>query len=459
MTRLDQQLTVEQTGRTVSLSVPCPDVTLLQFLSLAEGESRFYWENDRDEVAFAGVGTAIELIAWGADRFEKIQQQATQLFDELTMLSDTDERTFPRLFGGFSFNNDFTPDNTWSIYAPAYFILPHYQLVNIYGDMWLTINAQIPHEEDPQQLLEDLRNALASKVTELQQAKPTATSDQSKLHDISYPMTQQLWTEMITRSVERIKRGDLKKVVLSRVCEVQLESRINLLSVLAYLAEHYANCYRFLFEPRPFHAFYGATPELLAGVQGDQLTTMGLAGSIRRGQTEAEDAELAEQLLNSAKDRHEHDLVVQRMRERLEPITSELKFEELAIYQLSNIQHLHTPIIGKLRDIDGVLPVIEKLHPTPALGGDPREIALKLISESEPVPRGWYAAPVGWIDCNLDGQFGVSIRSAVAQDKRVWAYAGAGIVADSEPQKEWEETALKFRPMLNALGISEQVVS
>jgi menaquinone-specific isochorismate synthase len=97
--------------------------------------------------------------------------------------------------------------------------------------------------------------------------------------------------------------------------------------------------------------------------------------------------------------------------------------------------------------------VIAALHPTPALGGSPRELAMQLIGEYEPVPRGWYAAPVGWIDRNLNGQFGVAIRSAVAQEKRVWLYAGAGIVAESEPQKEWDETALKFKPMLNALGI------
>jgi menaquinone-specific isochorismate synthase len=97
------------------------------------------------------------------------------------------------------------------------------------------------------------------------------------------------------------------------------------------------------------------------------------------------------------------------------------------------------------------------LHPTPALGGDPRDLAMQVIAEAEPVPRGWYAAPVGWIDRNLDGQFTVAIRSAVAQEKRVWMYAGAGIVAESIPQKEWDETALKFRPMLDALAIKDKV--
>jgi menaquinone-specific isochorismate synthase len=102
-----------------------------------------------------------------------------------------------------------------------------------------------------------------------------------------------------------------------------------------------------------------------------------------------------------------------------------------------------------------VLSVLERLHPTPALGGEPREAALRFIRDVEPVPRGWYAAPVGWIDPRLDGEFGVAIRSAVAEERRVWLYAGAGIVGSSLPQKEWDETTLKFRPMLEALGLTD----
>src|SRR5690606_8678092 len=125
-------------------------------------------------------------------------------------------------------------------------------------------------------------------------------------------------------------------------------------------------------------------------------------------------------------------------------LTTTLNIGQTGILRLSNIQHIHTPLSGVLKDDNGIVPVVEALHPTPALGGSPRQLAMQLIGEYEPVPRGWYAAPVGWIDRNLNGQFAVAIRSAVAQEKRVWLYSGAGIVADSEPQKEWDETNLKF---------------
>jgi menaquinone-specific isochorismate synthase len=128
------------------------------------------------------------------------------------------------------------------------------------------------------------------------------------------------------------------------------------------------------------------------------------------------------------------------------------------VLRLSNVQHLHTPIEATLKEASGVLPVIERLHPTPAMGGKPRDMALEFIRKAEPVPRGWYAAPIGWIDSNLDGTFAVAIRSAVSQDKRVWMYAGVGIVADSQPQREWDETALKFRPMMGALGIKDMAL-
>jgi menaquinone-specific isochorismate synthase len=100
-----------------------------------------------------------------------------------------------------------------------------------------------------------------------------------------------------------------------------------------------------------------------------------------------------------------------------------------------------------------VLPVVELLHPTPAMGGSPRELAMAYIQRNEPFPRGWYAGPIGWIDQKLDGAFAVAIRSAVAQERRAWLYAGAGIVDESNAEREWQETALKFEPILNALGV------
>lgn len=446
---------MERYGRLLSYSLPCSGISFAGFLQEAEGQERYYWENQNDHIAFAGAGTAIEVTAWGDDRFEKISNQIQEIFDSAVILGSDNPLTAPRLFGGFSFRDDFTPDNTWSIYAPAYFVLPHYQLVSIDSEMWLTLNTQIPLEEDAHELIEELKTALSEKIAALKANEWREINlQQSVIKEVRYPMTFEMWDKMIKSATTRINNGELKKVVLSRVAELQFESRVNLLPILRHLADHYAQCYRFLFEPRPHFAFYGASPEILASVNGLQIRTMGLAGSIGRGKNETEDQALSDELFHSKKDRHEHQIVVDKIRERLVPLTSSLDIPDMRLLKLSNIQHLYTPISGQLKEQIGVLKVVETLHPTPALGGDPREIAMQVISESEPVPRGWYGAPVGWIDSNLDGQFSVAIRSAVAQESRVWVYSGAGIVADSLPQKEWDETGWKFRPMLNAHGIN-----
>jgi isochorismate synthase len=181
---------------------------------------------------------------------------------------------------------------------------------------------------------------------------------------------------------------------------------------------------------------------------------MALAGSAARGQTPDEDETLAAALLASAKDRHEHELVVAAVRAHLAEAADELTTPSApVVLRLRNIQHLLTLIAGRLRQPgDGALQLARRLHPTPAMGGVPPERALAFLRHAEPVPRGWYAAPIGWIDSALDGVFAVGIRSAITQHDRAWLYAGAGIVAGSSPEREWAETALKFRPMLGALG-------
>jgi len=449
----------EHYGRLVSYSLPCPDVTMADFLAYAKGQPRFYWDSYQDGIAFAGLGKAIELTSWSGNRYDNIREQARDLFDGATLLNeDSPEWVTPRLFGGFSFLDDFAPDNTWSIYAPAYFVLPHFQLVRMNDDTWLTINTNIPLDESADDIRDALKSALQAKIETIQAFKHGARSLTPQIEAINYPMSYETWAQHITDATNRMSMGELNKVVLSRIAEVQFADTVDVDGALAYLAEHYQDTYRFLFEARPSHAFYGATPELLVQTAGMQLKTMALAGSIKRGKTADEDHALANELLHSEKDRYEHQLVLDRIKDRLTPLTSTLDIADTGIMSLSNIQHIYTPIEGKLKSDDSVLSVLGELHPTPALGGDPQDVALQFMGDIETVPRGWYGAPIGWIDYKLGGQFGVAIRSAVTQGRRVWMYAGAGIVQASEPDKEWDETALKFRPMLNALGIDSAVM-
>ena len=266
-------------------------------------------------------------------------------------------------------------------------------------------------------------------------------------------MSQDTWHQLVADATRRIRRGDLDKVVLARARQLVANEPINPPNVLSQLDQRYPDCYRFLFEPTPGHAFYGATPELLAKVEGTTLRAVAMAGSIRRGDTPEADDVLAHQLIANPKEQHEHALVVDAITENMQSLVSGLRMpSEPEICRLSNIQHLKTPIEGTLTANCGILPVVEALHPTPAVGGRPRALALEIINQVEPTPRGWYASPVGWIDHRGNGMFAVAIRSAVSVGNRSLLYAGAGIVADSIPEKEWRETQLKFKPLADALG-------
>lgn len=448
-------------GRLASFSIPAPHIDVGVFLQQAEGQPRVFWANGRDGRVQAGFGIAAQLLARGPDRFDDIHDQAAMLFREAHVYSAGNALSSPRLFGGFSFRDDFVPDYAWTAFQPAQFILPHFQLAQAGDESWLTINAILEPDQALSEMQDVLVEALNARVYSLRAAEraPLPASTASAALAVHYPLGYEAWRDQITQAATAITRSDLQKVVLARVCEVKSSRRLDSAGALTFLNGAYPQSTRFLIEPRPYHAFYGATPELLAQVDGTALRTMALAGSAPRGGTTVEDIALQAALLNSAKDRREHQLVVEMMQRRLASAVNELMLPDVPeVYTLSYIHHLLTPVTATLRAPTGVLPIVRLLHPTPALGGSPRDLALQFISDVEQVPRGWYAGPVGWLDHELNGEFAVAIRSAVTQDRRAWLYAGAGIVAGSEADKEWAETALKFEPMLRALGASPEML-
>ena len=218
------------------------------------------------------------------------------------------------------------------------------------------------------------------------------------------------------------------------------------------IAGKYPDCHRYYFEPdAEGSAFFGATPERLVALRGRTVETDALAGTTGRGETPAEDEWLAQELLDDAKNVHEHELVADTVREQLEPFAASISAGERRVRRLATVQHLHTPITAELNADRHVLDLVEALHPTPAVGGLPPDRALETIHDTEPFDRGWYAAPVGWIDAAGNGAFAVAIRSAVATQSRATLFAGVGLVADSDPDREWDEVQLKYRPILDEL--------
>ncbi len=443
------------TVRLLSVNLPCPGVDIRAFLGFSRGMPRFALEQPHKGAAMAGAGITAELVAW-SDRFASIETQARALFHRAQVDGEGPPESQARMFGGFAFQDDFVPDNTWTIWSPAWFVLPHYQFTQIDGKAWLTLNVQVPDNERSGETLTDLRLALQDLCRELQTLARRATGPrQVSLLSLDYPMSRQTWDDIISVARNRILDGELQKVVLSRVAEARFNQAPDTDLALGRLRETYGDCWRFLLEPRPGHAFLGATPELLADLRGRSLRSMALAGSAARGATHNSDEALASQMLADPKERHEHALVASTLHRRLASIGAIDVPGAPRVLKLANIQHLLTPLDCKMHNSDGLLSLARRLHPSPALGGAPRQSALKLISELEPVPRGWYAAPVGCLDMRMEGTLVVAIRSAICQAQRMWLYAGAGIVADSVAQREWEESELKFRPILTAMGLKE----
>lgn len=465
----DDEYNVERHGRLISVSRQISSLPAVRFLHAAEGQERFFWRDGRQDLTFAGIGVAAHMIGYGAGRIPAIQRQAGRLFSHAE--SDTritaDGRSAlaqPRLFGGFAFREDFVPDVTWTGFHPAHFILPHYQLVTRGEQCWLTINALVPAEEKASANLALLNEALEIRVESLNRLNENlepafpdpgspCPSAQGPQTTIDYPLSFAAWAQMIESARRTFAATPMRKVVLSRIAQLRAQRPFDILQALTRLCALYPDCYTFLFEPQPGNGFLGSTPELLVRVRGKEIETMALAGSIQRGANATEDAVLTGALLSSAKDRHEHGLVVDALLSCLQPLTDSLIVaEKPAVLALRNIQHLLTPVRARLRRPEGVLPLVRALHPTPAIGGTPRDLALEFIRTHEPTLRGWYAAPVGWIDRRMDGAFAVAIRSAVVQKERAWAYAGAGITPDSLPESEWNETDWKFQPIITSLA-------
>ncbi len=260
--------------------------------------------------------------------------------------------------------------------------------------------------------------------------------------------------EHTVRAVLRqIQAGQLHKVVLADVMDVVASQPVNVVRSLQTLRQNHPDCTIFSVGNGQGQSFIGASPERLLSITGGQLTTDALAGSASRGATADLDAQLAHTLLHSDKERYEHRVVVEFLARQLRSLGLDPQYSAVPqLLQLLHIQHLHTPLSATLSpQTIPPLDILAKLHPTPAVAGVPRQAACQLIGQHEAFDRGLYAAPLGWIDTQGNSEFIVGIRSALIDGCKARLYAGAGIVAGSEPAKELAEIKLKLQTLLSAL--------
>ncbi len=256
------------------------------------------------------------------------------------------------------------------------------------------------------------------------------------------------WCAALVDGRERIRAGVLNKFVLARELRVSWERPVPRQVVLSRLRSAYPTCYITSIGP-----MVGASPELLLSRRGDIVRTRPLAGTAPRSPDPTTDARLAASLLASTKDREEHRFVIDMLHDTLLPWCSYLDSEpEPSVVGMANVQHLATYLEGRLSSpAASVVELVQAIHPTPAVGGTPNDVALEVIAELEQADRGAYAGPAGWVDARGNGDWVVGIRSAELTDTSARVFAGVGVVADSEPDAELAETRAKFQAILSAL--------
>ncbi|MDI6401018.1 isochorismate synthase [Balneolaceae bacterium ANBcel3] len=447
--------------RYLTLSVPYDNIDPLAVLELNADPkgTRFYWERPDHDIALAAGGRAALIKSTGLDRFRTISRQADSLSSSLISLSDVDHSMSGAHFvGGFSFF-DQPMSGAWSTLGNASFVLPEWLLARDGRFSIMNITRKWSKEDRMDELGDWYREWMQSFNERLQ----IRINDSYILSDEDFPSEsfrieereedRKRWLTNVEIAKNAIQYQQFKKIVLARELRFQVPSRISSTKFIHCLRKDYPSCYSFIYQLNGEAIFLGTTPEKLLSRQGPYLKTEALAGSTSRGVTATSDTIFAKKLLESKKNQEEHAYVLESIKEKLRPITETLDHPAVPfIKKYSNVQHLCTPVSASLSGTVNSIHLVSRLHPTPAVGGYPESIAIDHIQEMEQLERGWYAGPVGWFNTRDKAEFSVAIRSALIQNKHVRIFAGCGIVEESDPQTEWEETRIKLLPMQKGLG-------
>jgi isochorismate synthase len=405
---------------------------------------------DRDRAALAALGAVHELASSGPRRFVELDARWRAVV--AAALADPPPGpagTGLLCVGGFAFAPDGGGSPAWSGFQPASLVVPEVSLARRGDRTWLTVSQAVGADDTE----DDVLGRVAQRLGELREAPlPLLDPDPTGTFRIHSPMPPSHYEEAVARAVQRIRAGELEKVVLAREVQVEAPTDHDPGAVFDVLRQGFPSCFVYAVG-RAGATFIGASPELLIRRDGQRASTVSLAGSIRRSADPSVDDHLGERLLGSDKDRHENAIVARRIAKALAPysvwVTSA---PEPVVIRVANIQHLAAPIRAQLARPVGAIELAGALHPTPAVGGEPGALAERTIPALEGLDRGWYAGAVGWSDLTGDGEFLVALRCALLRGRVASCYAGAGIVADSDPASELAETEVKLAALLPVLA-------
>jgi menaquinone-specific isochorismate synthase len=426
--------------RIIRLAVPAGRINPFRWLREQRLFPKTYWSGrgERTGVAAAGIADVREMgISEGAGSLSRL----------LASLPDAGG-SGARYYGGARFDALRKPDKEWAPFAACSFVLPRFELHAGDAETTLVCNLVLPRDAHsaPEILeqIEDLSLPVGAFGASL--PIPVRREDSPDFRG---------WTQNIERALRAFSEGRLGKVVLARRAEIGFDGDLDGTLLLESLKEATPGCFHFYTEPESGVAFLGASPELLFSREGSVVVSEAVAGTRPRGLSSEDDDGLRDDLLHSAKDRSEHTYVRTGIEETLAPLCEELEIGgDVAEMKLARGRHLRSKVRGTLEEGVTDAALLEALHPTPAVGGHPRDGALAEIRDLEPFDRGLYAGPVGWIGAEAS-EFAVAIRSGLVRGRTLDLYSGAGIVAGSVPDEEWAEIENKISDFTGMFGLEQ----
>ncbi len=392
-----------------------------------EGELCFWADRDgREEIAAAGILTEIagNTASGAAVWTERIAAH----------LEAADEGV--RFYGGTRFDPQAPAAPEWRTLGAYRFVVPRFEAVRRDGKTLLACNFRASERDGLAALLDDLQRPPATVAQREAQVRLRRDADAPDRAG---------WETLVRTALTAIDdRADpLSKVVVARRTGATAGAPLIPAALLAAMSQADDRSFRFLVQPRPGTAFVSVTPERLFSLCGRTVRTEAIAGTRRRGASPQDDDRLRRELTASAKDVLEHRIVHDAIARELTGLCTDTTAGETTVLRLPALQHLMSRLSGELAPGVGVADLVDALHPTPAVGGEPAEAARRFLTRHEPFDRGWYAAPVGWIGHGR-ASFAVAIRSALIERGSVSLYTGNGLVTGSSPDAEWAELEAKI---------------
>lgn len=427
----------DSTGKTIwRASTSLPDFDLLNWLNTIDLYPKFFWSDRMQKNTFATAGAVYTVSGnqWVdySSPFSKIEKILRNSHSEL------------RFFGGLRFNPGLKSSQEWKKFGNYQFFVPAVEFLRTPHDTLLNYNylAGEPKKRHVK-MINSIQNIWSPEDQFVTNSDPVCWDER-----IDLPQFQD-WQLMVERSLDFLDRDLVKKIVLARKSKFLFTKKPDAAALFRQLRDTYSNSFFFFFQLNPDLTFMGVSPELLYVREGNKISTEALAGTRPRGKNKAEDEKLASELRSDGKEQREHRWVSREIEQNLEETCSEWnRLTNEDVVKWAFIQHLQTKFEGILKEtaIDGQ--ILKTFHPTPAVAGLPRELALKQIESLEKFDRGWYAGPIGWLSLEK-AEFAVALRSAMLHGKEALVYGGAGIVKGSEAFKEWQEIENKLMNFTN----------